>query len=328
MQEELVKIRDVGIIKPIRHSSWVSSLVPVRKKNGDVRLCVDFRNLNISSLKDNYGLPNTEAMMQKVTSSELMSMMDGFSGYNQVVVKELEQFKTTFTTPWGTYVYVRMPFGLTNVGATFQCAMDVAFANIIYKFLDVYQDDLTAYSKDENDHCMHLEKVFIRVLRYGISLNPRKCNFGVIEGKLLGHLVGKNGVRIDPKRVEAIEKIQKPKSVKRIQSFFGQINFLRRFVTNFAKISRPISRMLKKGSEIKWDGEPSTVFQKIKQAIKHDPILRAPNYDKTMLMFSFSSFHTIVVVLLQKNEEGYEQPIAFFRKSLQVVELKYDINEK
>ena len=116
--------------------------------------------------------------------------------YNQVVIKKLEQFKTTFTTPWGTYVYVKMPFGLTNVGASFQCAMDVEFADIIDKFLVVYQDDLIAYSKDENDHCMHLEKVFIRALKYGISLNPRKCHFGVIESKLLGHPVAKHGVRI------------------------------------------------------------------------------------------------------------------------------------
>lgn len=100
MQDELKKMRDAGIIKPIRHSSWVSNLVPVQKKNGDIRLCVDFRNLNMSSLKDNYCLPNMEAMLQKVIQSALMSMMDGFSGYNQVVVKEAEQFKTAFTTPW------------------------------------------------------------------------------------------------------------------------------------------------------------------------------------------------------------------------------------
>ena len=96
-----------------------------------------------------------------------------FSGYNQVVFKEPEQFKTAFTTPWGTYVYVRMPFGLSNAGATFQYAMDVAFVDIIDKFLAMCQDDLTTYSKDENDHCMHLEKVFIRALKYGVSLNPR-----------------------------------------------------------------------------------------------------------------------------------------------------------
>ena len=224
-----MKLRDARIIKPIRHSSWLSNLVPIRKKNGDIRLCVDFRNLNISSLKDNYGLPNMEAMLQKVTGSKIMSMMDGFLGYNQVVVKESEQLKTAFTTPWGTYVYVRMPFGLTNAGATFQHAMNVAFADIIDNFLVIYQDDLTTYSKDENDHCMHLEKVFERALQYGISLNPKKCNFGVSEGKLLAHLVGKHGVRIDLERVEAIDRIQKPRTVKGIQSFFGQINFLRRF---------------------------------------------------------------------------------------------------
>ena len=97
-----------------------------------------------------------------------------------------------------------MPFWITNVGATFQHAMDVAFDDIIGKFLAIYQDDLISYSKSENDHCMHLEKVFFRALKYGISLNPRKCNFGVTEGKLLRHLVGKHGVRIDPKRVEEI----------------------------------------------------------------------------------------------------------------------------
>ena len=134
-------------------------------------------------------------------------MIDGFLRCNQVASKEIEYFKTTFTTPWGTYVYSRMPFGITNVGETFQHAMDVAFADIIDKFLVVYQNDLTAYSKDENDHCMHLENLFIKALKYGISLNTRKCKFGVIEGKLLGHLVGKHGVRIDLERVEEIDKI-------------------------------------------------------------------------------------------------------------------------
>lgn len=175
---------------------------------------MDFKNLNTSSLKDNYCLPNMEAMLQRVTRSELMSMMDGFSGYNQVIVKESEQFKIAFTTPWGTYVYVRMPFGLTNAGATFQRAMDVAFSDFINDFLVVYQDDLSVYSNNEDDHCTHLEKIFVRALEYGISLNPRKCAFGVTEGKLLSHLVGKKGVKIDPKRVAAIDKIPKPKNVK------------------------------------------------------------------------------------------------------------------
>ena len=155
-----MKLRDGGIIKPNRHSTWVSNLVPIRNKNGDIRLCVDFNFFNIASLKDNYGLPNMEAMLQQVTRSEIMSMMDGFLGYNQVLVKEEEQFKTTFTTPWGTYVHVKMTFGLINAGATFQRVMDVAFHEYINKLMVVYQDDLIAYSKKVEDHCRNLENFF------------------------------------------------------------------------------------------------------------------------------------------------------------------------
>ena len=157
-----------------------------------------------------------------------------------------EKFKTTFTTPWGTYVYVRMPFGLINAGATFQRVMDVAFKDYIGKFMVVYQDDLTAYSKKVEDHCRHLENIFLKALEYGVSLNPRKCTFGVTKGKLLGYIVSKEGVKIDPERVATIDKIQKPKNVKGIQSFFGPVNFLRRFVTNFAEVSRPISKYSRK----------------------------------------------------------------------------------
>ena len=140
--------------------------MPARKENGDIRLCVDFRNLNIASLKDNYGLPNMDNMLQQVTGCELLSMMDGFSGYNKVLVDEKGQFKTAFTTPWGTYVYVRMPFGLINAGVTFQRAMDVAFAQFKDKFMVIYQDDLTTYYKEAKDHYGHLENMrYLWILR-------------------------------------------------------------------------------------------------------------------------------------------------------------------
>ena len=124
--------------------------------------------------------------------------------------------------------------------------MDVAFHEYIEKFMVVYQDGLTTYSKKVGDHCSHLEKIFIKSLNYGVSLNLKKCTFGVSEGKLCGHIVSKDGVKIDPNRVAAIDKVPRSKNVKGIQPFFGQVNFLRRFVTNFAKISRPISKILKK----------------------------------------------------------------------------------
>ena len=129
------KLLDAKIIVPLRYSSWVANLVPVRKKNGEIRLCVDFRNLNRSSLKDNYPLPKIEQILQKVVGAQRISMVDGFSGYNQIAMHPDDKEKTAFTTPWGAFMYDKMPFGLMNVGATFQRAMDIAFVGEKDKFV-------------------------------------------------------------------------------------------------------------------------------------------------------------------------------------------------
>ena len=134
-------------------------------------------------------------------------------------------------------------------------------------------------------------------MEYGISLNPKKCQFGVTEGKLLGHIVFREGVRIDLERVMEIDKIPLPKNVKAIQFFFGKINFIRRFITNFVEITRPISRMLKKGSKVEWNEEALKAFADIKKTIKEAPVLKNPNYNKPMQIFSFASFHTIAAML-------------------------------
>ena len=118
---------DVGIIVPLRYSKWVSNLLSMRKKIGEIRLCIDFGNLNKASLKENYPLPKMDHILQKVVGSKIISLLDGFLGYNQVLEHPYDQHNTTFTTPWGTFMYVKIPFGLTNAGATFQRAMDIAF---------------------------------------------------------------------------------------------------------------------------------------------------------------------------------------------------------
>jgi hypothetical protein len=173
----------------------------------DIRLCVDFRNLNQLSLKDNYPLPNMEHLLQRVTGAGMMSMLDGFSGYNQVLVKREDQLKTTFTTPWGTFMYLRIPFGLMNVGSNFQREMDFSFRDLIEKIIEIYQDDLTVVSKERNAHTSHLRMIFEHCRKYGISLNPKKSIFGVDKGKLLGHMVSEEGISIDPERVESIKNI-------------------------------------------------------------------------------------------------------------------------
>jgi ribonuclease HI len=246
MEREVKKLLQAQIIVPLRYSEWVANLVPVRKKNGEIRLCVDFRNLNRSSRKDNYPLPKMEHILQRVTGASRISMIDGFSGYNQISVLPEDREKTTFTTPWGTFMYAKMPFGLMNAGATFQRAMDIAFIGERDKFVVIYLDDITVFSKSDKEHCCHLRKVFLKCRSFGISLNPKKSLFAMKEGKLLGHIVSAEGVKIDPSRVEAIQALSIPRSRKEVQSFLGKINFLRRFISNFAEVVKLITVMLRK----------------------------------------------------------------------------------
>lgn len=163
-----------------------------------------------------------------------MSFLDGFSGYNQVLVHPDDQLKTTFRTKWGTYAYRTMPFGLINDGDTFQRAMDIALKGLVNKTVLIYLDDITVYSKKRGNHLKDLKQIFQRCLRYGISLNPKKFFFALSEGKLLGFIVSKFGIHIDPDRMKEISEISLPHNKKAMQSFLGQINFVKIFVRDFS----------------------------------------------------------------------------------------------
>jgi hypothetical protein len=328
IEKEIKKMYDAKIIVPLCFSKWVSNLVPTRKKTGEIKLCIDFRNLNKASLKDNYPLPKMDHLLQRVVESSQIPLLDGFSGYNQVLVHPDDQGKTAFTTPWGTFMYVNMPFGLMNAGATFQRAMDIAFVEESSKFIVIYLDDVTVFSQSDDEHLRYLRRVFEKCRRFGISLNPKKCLFGLEEGKLLGHIISKEGIKIDPSKIEAILKLEHPRNLKELQSFIGKINFLRRFILNLAKLLRNITNMLKKDVKIKWDSESRQSFEQVKQALTEAPVLISPDFTKDFYLFSFASEHIIAVVLLQKNNEGYEYPIAFFSKALRDAARNYKIMEK
>jgi hypothetical protein len=254
-------------------------------------------------------------------------MIDGFSGYNQISVMPEDREKIAFTTPWGTFMYAKMPFGLMNAGAMFQRAMDIAFIEEKDQFIVIYLDDITVFSRIDKEHRCHLKRVFLKCRRFGLSLNPRKSLFSMQEGMLLGHIISTVGVRIDPNRVEAIQSLSLPNSKKEVQAFLGKINFLR-FVSNFVELVKHITTMLRKGNKVKWTTEPRASFDQIKKALTEAPVLTSPDYSKEFLIFSFASFDTMATALLQKNEEGHEQPITFFSKALRDIESRYEIMEK
>ena len=178
-------------------------------------------------------------------------MVDGFSGYNQIAMHPNDREKKTFTTPCSTFMYDKMPFGLMNTRATFQRAMDIAFVGEKDKFVVIYLDDITLFSQFDEEHLKHLKQTILKCRKYGLSLNPKKSHFVVQEGKLLGHLVLADGIRIDPERVIAILKISLPRSKKDVQSFIGKINFLRWFMPTFVETIKQITTMLKKYQEVK-----------------------------------------------------------------------------
>eukprot|EP00253_Pinus_taeda_P001603 PITA_01603 len=328
IEKEVKRMFEAGIIAPIRFSEWVSNLVPTRKKSGEIRLCVDLRNLNQVSLKDHYPLPKMDHILQRVVGSSRISLLDGFSGFNQILVHPDDQDKTAFTTPWGTFKYVKMPFGLKNAGDTFQRATDIAFAKEIHEFLVVYLDDLTPFSKSDQEHLKHLRQISMTCRKYGISLNPKKSLFGLEEGKLLGHIISKDGIRIDPERIQAILQIPYPRNIKELQAFLGKINFLRRFIPNLAELIRLLGNMLKKDAKVRWSLETKQAFESIKAALTQMPVLTSSQFDKDFIIFCFASDHTIAVVLLQKDDQGNEKPITFFSRALRDAPLKYQIMEK
>ena len=196
IKKEVKKLFEAKIIVSLRFSKWLANLVLARKKKGEIRLCVDFKNMNKVSLKDNYPLPKMDHILQRVVGSQRMSMLDGFSRYNQILVHLNDQENTTFIIPWGTFMYAKIPFGLMNTGATFQRAMDIAILEEKDRFVVVYLNDITIYSKGYHDHLNHLEQVFQKCRKFGNSLNRQKSNVTMREGQILGHIISIEGIRI------------------------------------------------------------------------------------------------------------------------------------
>jgi hypothetical protein len=299
----LGKLLKAGQIFPVKYSEWVSNLVPVWKTTGQIRLCIDFRALNRASVKYHFPLPNMEMILQQVAGSQMMSLLDGFSGYNQIKGNMTDRYKTTFTTCLGTFAYECMPFGLSNAGATFQRAMQIDFDNLIDNIIQVYLDDLTVYSKNRLGHFGHLRKVLMRCRKFGITLNPSKSIFDVTKGKLLGYIVFDSGISIDPERIVAILNLPATVSKKEVQAFMGIINFVHRFVLDFALMVKPINNLLKQDRSFSWTKDIKNAFEGLrKQSVQHQTLINILSYTLMPLRKQFMLFSYNVMTRIKKNQ--------------------------
>ncbi|XP_075109051.1 uncharacterized protein LOC142180854 [Nicotiana tabacum] len=285
IEAEVNKLIEAGFIREVKYPSWISSIVPVKKKNGQIRVCVDFKDLNNACPKDEFPLPIPELMIDSTTGYEAMSFMDGSSGYNQIRMAPKDEELTAFRTPKGIYCYKVMPFGLKNVGATYQRAMQNIFDDILHKNVECYEDDLVVKSRKRGDHLQDLRMVFERLRRYQLRMNPLKCAFGVTSGKFLGFIVRHRGIEIDQAKVDAILKMPEPKNIHELKSLQGKLAYLRRFISNLAGKCQPFSRLMKKGIPFEWDQACSNAFQSIKSYLTKPPVLAAPIPGKPLILY-------------------------------------------
>lgn len=253
--------------------------------------------------------------------------MDGFSAYNQINILPADQPKTAFICPWGTFAYYKLPFGLKNAGATFQRAMSYAFHDIKH-IVQPYLDDLLAHSLHRADHLVHLRAIFMRCRHYRIRLNPHKCVFCIEMGRLLGFVVSKAGIRVDPSKVKAIMKLPPPSSLRQLQILQGKASFLRRFIPNYAEVTKGFTRLLKQNTPFYWDEIAQKYFDALKHTLTHAPLLHPPNYNQDYFLYLAASHSTIGMVLVQEDEFGTEHVIYYLSPTFNPTELKYSHVEK
>eukprot|EP00253_Pinus_taeda_P001921 PITA_01921 len=279
----------------------------MRKKTAKIRLCIDFISLNKVSLKDNYPLPKMDHILQRVVGAYRMSLLDGYFDYNQILVHEDDMDKIAFATPWGTFHYAKMPFGLKNVGAAFQHAMDIVFTNEKDVFLVVYLDDLTVFSNSDEEHLYHLKIVFQHCRKYGISLNPKKSSFAMDEGKLLRHIISKEGICIDPTRVEAIQKIDFPRNKKKIQAFNS--------------IKDVLVQIDPKGRQAKW----IAASQEYDMEIKPTKLIKGQGLAELMAESNLHALDINIIVSMYKEDEysSLIQVLEFFLHSPWYLDIVY-----
>ena len=235
----------------------------MKKKNGQIRCCVDFKNLNRVYPKDEFPLLNMDLLIDSVARSVMFSFMDEFSGYNQIKMAPKEAEKTAFRTPMGNFYYTVMPFGLKNVGTTYQRAMTTIFHDMMYQELEDYVDDIVVKSRKREEHFHVLRKVFKRCKAFKLRMNPLMCAFGVSFGKFLGFLVHSRGMDVDSAKATAIATIRSLAMVKELKSFLGKVSYIQRFILELASITFVFTKLLRKGQSFEWGEVQQMNFKRL-----------------------------------------------------------------
>ncbi|CAM8990507.1 unnamed protein product [Rhodiola kirilowii] len=309
VKKEILKLLDAGIIYSIADSKWVSPVHVVPKKGGltvvhnehnDLiptrtvtgwRMCIDYRKLNKANSKDHFLLPFIDQMLERLVEHKFFCYLDGYSGFFQIPRNSEDQEKTTFTCPFGTFSYRRMPFGLCNAPATFQHCMMAIFSDFLENTMEVFMDDFFVYGSSFVLCLSNLTDVLCRCVEINLGLNMEKCHFMVQEGIVLGHMVSNRGIEVNRAKVKVIEKLPPPKDVKGIRSFLGHAGFYRRLIKDFSKIAKPLTDLLCQEAEFNFNDSCFNAFHHLKFALTSAPVVQPPDWELPFeLMCDVSDF--------------------------------------
>ena len=320
--EELLK---AGVIKSST-SPFASAPVLVRKKDGKLRYCIDFRTLNNMTKKVCFALPLIQDMVDSLAGNKFMSSLDMNNGYYQVRVKEDHQERTAFITKYGLYEFVRMPFGLCNAPSTFQRAMNLVLRGLTWKTALAFLDDVMVLGRTFDEHLENLREVLGRFREYNLKLKPRKCTLFKRKVKFLGRLVGENTVEVDPESVEGVKDWPIPKCTKDVESFLGFVNYHREHIPRLAEIAEPLYSLTGK-APFQWDEVKQLAFEKLKETLLSPEVLAIPQNEGGFVLDCDAS-DSAVAAELSQYQDGVLKPVAFGSKKLSPLQRRYCTTRK
>ncbi|QRW20471.1 Retrotransposable element Tf2 protein [Rhizoctonia solani] len=305
-----------------------SPILFVKKKNGKLRMCVDYRHLNSMTKKNVYPLPLPQNLIEKLQGAKIFSKFNLKAGYNLVQIKEGNEWKTAFKTKYGLFEYLVMPFGLTNAPAAFQDMMNEIFRDLLDVYVIIYLDNILVFSLNKKDHEAHVQEVLKRLQDNNLFCNIEKCHFHVKRINYLGFIILEFGIEVDQSKVTDAMNWSTPKNVKNIQEFLGFVNFYRQFIPNFGNMAQPLYNLLKKDSIWKWEQAEQQSFDGLKKCLTSAPLLLQPNTTKQFYVECNASDYATGAILSQRNPEGKLAPVAYLSKSLSPAEKNYNIFDK
>ncbi|XP_057808913.1 uncharacterized protein LOC131023391 [Salvia miltiorrhiza] len=298
------------------------SKAPYRMKDGSLRLCIDYRELNKVTLKNKYPLPRIDDLFDQLRGARAFSKIDLRTGYHQLRIRPEDIPKTAFRTRYGHYEFIVMPFGLTNAPAVFMDLMNRVFHEYLDQFVLVFIDDILIYSKNEKDHEEHLRTVLEKLRAEKLYAKYSKCEFWLREVNFLGHVISAAGIKVDPAKVQAVQEWRSPTTPHEIRSFLGLAGYYRRFIQDFSKIAKPITHLLKKEVKFLWTDECEQSFQELKKRLTTAPVLAVPEANKEYTIYTDASKKGLGCVLMQEGKV-----IAYASRQLRPHEANYPTHD-